>query len=426
MPETHALLAPSGVKRWTECTPSARLEATFPEETSIYAEEGSTAHRWAEAKLRHFLFNWVMPIPQFQPDFSKGPGFVTGTWHPWDPRNKVMEEHVDNYVHYCMEIVAWYRQQTGKMPRIWVEKKVDLDPWIPESFGTSDFGLATEKTLHVIDLKYGEGIPVSAHENGQLMLYAFGALDELEAIGHDSIRTIRLTIYQPRLNSKSTYELTPSELKAWVREISPLADKAFKGEGEFKAGHHCQFCKLKKKGCLHYSQWILSMAESQQYQKANLLTPEQTAYILKHGSYISSWFSSIKEYALQSAIKGAQYPGFKLVEGRSNREIIKQEQVEKILEPDYLLDQFKPRKFIGISELEALVGEKYISKYLTEFIVKPKGAPTLVEESDPRPAINGTTSAVSAFKDFIQVSTEAQHPVEAQKQSISIPDFLKT
>ena len=55
----HALLSASSSKRWLACTPSARLEENFPNESSVYAQEGTAAHELGEYKLRRYLHERV-------------------------------------------------------------------------------------------------------------------------------------------------------------------------------------------------------------------------------------------------------------------------------------------------------------------------------------------------------------------------------
>ena len=47
-PSKHALLGPSSSARWLACPPSARLTEFMPNETSVYAEEGTKAHYLCE------------------------------------------------------------------------------------------------------------------------------------------------------------------------------------------------------------------------------------------------------------------------------------------------------------------------------------------------------------------------------------------
>ncbi|MDM6028430.1 DUF2800 domain-containing protein, partial [Staphylococcus aureus] len=116
--------------------------------------------------------------------------------------------------------------------------------YVPESFGTGDVIIFSGGVLEIIDLKYGKGIEVSAIDNPQLRLYGLGAY-ELLSLMYD-IHTVRMTIIQPRIDNFSTEELPISRLLQWGTDfVKPLARLAYNGEGEFKAGSHCRFCKIK-------------------------------------------------------------------------------------------------------------------------------------------------------------------------------------
>ena len=59
MPEVHALLSASSSKQWLNCPPSARLQENFPNESSVYAEEGTFAH---SIGLPDLFFNLLLTL----------------------------------------------------------------------------------------------------------------------------------------------------------------------------------------------------------------------------------------------------------------------------------------------------------------------------------------------------------------------------
>ncbi len=186
----HALLSASSSKRWLSCTPSARLEEQFKDEAggNVYAEEGTAAHALAEHKLKKALKRRSKrPVSDYHCD--------------------EMEECTDGYVAYAMEQVELARQECAD-PVVLIEQRLDYSAYVPEGFGTGDLLIVADHILTVIDFKYGKGVPVDAEWNPQMMLYGLGALELFDAL-YD-IEIIRMTIYQPRLESVSTWEVNIS------------------------------------------------------------------------------------------------------------------------------------------------------------------------------------------------------------------------
>ena len=354
----HAILSASSAHRWLNCPPSARLEEHFPDEPSPYAEEGTKAHKIAEGILLDKIDE------------------------PADGTNE-MFEYVSRYVEVVLE--KWIPGA-----QLYVEQRLDFSPWVPEGFGTGDAVIVSDDVLEIIDLKYGKGVQVSAENNPQLRLYALGAYNEFGAL-YD-FQTVRMTIVQPRLDHVSTEELSLDELLAWGESIKPIAQQAYEGKGEFKAGPHCRFCKARRT-CRARAEYHMELARYE-FKDPDLLSIEEIAEILKQAEDLAAWAKEIKEHALTLAFRdGVKIPGFKVVEGRSTRKITDEAALaERLAAEGY--DPFK-RVLKTITELEKTVGRKRFAELAADLIEKPPGRPTLVPESDKRPEIN---SAVLDFK----------------------------
>lgn len=356
---SHALLSASGAHRWTQCTPSARLEEEFEDEQSPYAAEGTEAHDLAERWLAYHLGRRSDP--------------------PDGPQD--MLDYVEVYVNAVLE-----RASGGST--VFLEQRVDFSPWVPEGFGTGDAVILNDGRLEIVDLKYGKGVPVSAEDNPQLRLYALGAYNEFGFL-YD-FEAIRTTIVQPRLDRISTEELTVDELLQWGERIKPLAEKAFKGEGEFKAGSHCRFCKARHT-CRARAEENLRLAQYE-FREPNTLTDEEVGEILKQADDLQQWVRDVKNYALNRVHRhGVRLPGWKIVEGRSIRKFTDKDAVAERLEGEGF-DPYK-RVLKSISELEKLYGKKKVKQMLGDLIEKPPGKPTLAFDSDRRPEIQSAPAA---------------------------------
>lgn len=362
----HAILSASGAARWLACPPSAREEQKFPVESSPYAVEGTRAHALAEKHLKRYLKTGD-PTVAFEEDAE-------------------MVEAVQFYVDTVVEKINEARK-SSKDAQVCIEKQLDFSQWVPQGFGTGDTVILSDSFLEIIDLKYGKGVPVSAKSNPQMRLYALGMYALMGWLYRAD--KVRMTIVQPRLDNISTETITVEELLAWGESIKDIADKAFQGEGEYKAGDHCRFCRARRV-CRTRANFLKKV-----YRKAfapgNELEPEEIAEIVLQAKNVQNWLDEIKEYARAKAISGTKWPGLKLVQGRSVRKIIKKEEAgELLVNAGYPRDKIFKTQLCTITELEKVCGRKNLKELLqvqNGYMVKPAGEPTLVASDDKREEI---------------------------------------
>ncbi len=361
----HAYLSASASHRWLSCPPSAKLCAEINDEASPYAQQGTDAHELCEYKVLHALGQDVKD-PTENLDFF----------------DTEMDDCTDEYCSYVMEQYE-KAKQLCKDPQVLVEQRLDFSKWVPDGFGTGDCLIIADKVLQIIDFKYGLGILVEAENNPQMMCYALGALDTYDGI-YD-IESIEMTIFQPRRENISTFTISKEDLLTWAEEIlKPTAELAYNGEGEFTAGDHCQFCKVKAT-CRKRAEYNMEFA-AYDFQQPATLDETEIAAILPRIDDLVAWAGDIKEYALQQAISGTEYPGFKIVEGRSIRKYTDEAAVASAV-TDAGYDPYE-KKVLGITAMTSLLGKKKFEELLGGMIMKPPGKPTLVPESDKRPALN--------------------------------------
>ena len=378
MPTKHARCSASAAYRWINCPGSVALSDQCPDPgSSSYADEGTVAHSLAELKLRHVLHE--ITDAQYKKRLAK--------IQQDDYYNGEMDEATDFYIETVLEEFA----AAGEGAELMIEQRLDLSQWIPEGFGTSDAILIADGTMHVIDYKHGFGILVSAVENPQMKCYGLGALELFDGI-YD-IDTVSMTIYQPRRQNISTFEISKDDLYRWADEVlKPTAELAFAGDGNFLCGEWCGFCKAKNE-CRARAEANLELARYD-FKLPPLLTDEDIEDILSRVDALVSWASDVKEYALQQAVSGKEWHGWKLVEGRSNRRYTNEAAVIQTVS-DAGFDPYE-RKLLGITAMQKLLGKARFDELLTAYIEKPQGKPTLVPESDKRPAMN------TAKNDFME------------------------
>ena len=358
MPDQHALLSASGAHRWLSCPPSAVLESLEPDSTSAAAEQGAVAHALAEWKLRHALH----AAPTFKPKSD------------WiDPE---MEDLTDDYVAFVQEHISLAREACGD-PQVLIEQRLDFSHVVPGGFGTGDCLIIAEPKLQIIDLKYGQGVLVEAERNPQLMLYALGALRTFGDL-YD-IEQVAVTIYQPRRGNVDTWETSVAELEAW-------AELAAAGRGEFCPGSWCQFCRIAPT-CRARAEANLALAQHEFAPPAEL-SDSEIADVLTRLPLLKSWASDVEAYALAQAVnQGKHWDGFKLVAGRSIRKYTDETAVAEAAEAAGYADIYD-RRLITLTAMERLMGKKTFNEVLGDLVVKPVGKPTLVPDTDKRPALD--------------------------------------
>ena len=367
--ESHAMLSASSAHRWLACPPSAMLERALPDETTIYAAEGSAAHEVAEYKVRRYLGEKDLPVP------------ATGDFDFAE-----MDRYTDSYLYYVIDKVEEIRKLCPDV-QVLVEQRLDYSSYAEGGFGTGDFVIVADDVIQVIDFKYGKGVAVSAENNPQMMLYALGALS-LYDILYD-IKTVKMSIVQPRLNSISEWEISAGDLLAWAENVlKPIAALAAKGEGNFKAGEHCRFCKLKAT-CRERADHMLELAKREFAEPASL-SDDEIESILPIADALTSWVNDIFTYAQARAIKdGKKWNGYKVVEGKSNRRYRDKKKVAEVcLKNGFALSQLYKQELIGITEMEKLMGKKKFAEIIGKYVEKPKGKLSLVPETDKRKEVN--------------------------------------
>ena len=229
----HAVLSASGADKWLNCPPSARLEESYPDTSSPYAKEGTLAHEIAEFKARNYFIE-TLPKRTFTSKLNK--------FKKDELYQNEMDEYTESYLEYIKEVAMKYPSK----PYIALEKKIDFSKYVPDGYGTCDCILIHGNDMHIIDFRYGKGVQVSAENNSQLMLYALGALEAYSMLYQ--IETVHLSIFQPRIDNISCFEISAANLLSWaVGEVEPKAKLAYDGIGDFKAGEHCRFCKAHNK-----------------------------------------------------------------------------------------------------------------------------------------------------------------------------------
>ena len=351
------------------CTPSARLEATLPEQKRgsnafDFSQEGTMAHSLGEIKLRHYYGQ--IGIEEYEREYE----IIKNT--PY--YNEDFEANVDNYVLYV-------RSQIGEGDTPLFEQRVDFSDWVPDGFGTADVVILSKHSIRVIDLKFGKGIPVHAQDNPQLRLYALGAWSKFKE-EYPEIKEVSYTIHQPRLDSISTDGTSISKLVDWANYyVKQKAKKAWSGSGEFLPGEWCGFCKAKAQ-CRARSDFNTELAKLE-FKAPGLLNEEEVSEVLVKAQNLRTWVNDVEEFALNRAVEQEIVPpGFKLTTSTTHRKISDSALaatvlVEKGLDPQII---WEPPKLKSLASLEKI--NKQVTTWLGELVQRPEGSPKLVRSKE--------------------------------------------
>ena len=415
MPDVHALLSASSSKQWLNCPPSVRLQESFPNESSVYAAEGTFAHEVCEYKVRKYLHERVTR-PQSEEFYTEE-----------------IDQITDVYAEFVISIIEEMKRN-GIEPLVLVEERVDYSHIAPSGFGTADMLIIGKDEngkglLHICDFKTGQGVFVDADHNSQMMLYALGGL---AAYGYIyEIETVRMSIIQPRLDNISTFECSRKELEEWGESIKPVAKLAFEGKGEQKPGDWCRFCRAKPV-CRACADEALALCRDEfldldagaftdieigtestdmtapynpdmstpVFKQPGLIPITDLAAILPTLNRISSWIESVFAFVSSEAINHAvPIPGYKVVEGRSKRVFTDTKAVVDVAVQNGYTDLYK-QQLITLTEFEKMMGKKRFAELLGDYVAKPPGKLALVPEDDPRPPVDLENAPDQEFSDL--------------------------
>ena len=376
---THSKLAPSAAERWINCPASVEMSEQFPDTTSIYAAEGTIAHKLGDIKLRHSILKQQIEKDELEEIYTS------------EFFSEDMEDYTDEYLVYVRSLIQ------SPETTVLTETHLDLSFIAPDTGGIADCILVYDDTLHIVDFKYGKNVEVKAQDNPQLMLYALGACKLLDGLIYD-IKNVVIHIVQPRMNNNTSSSYTKDELYKWMNKtVEPQANKALNNSLEIKVGSWCKFCRAKTI-CREYAKRYDLDFKS---DNPNLLTNDEIAQRIKKLAGLDGYLKDLQDYALTHILDGESFPGFKVVAGKSTRTWTNQEEAFQIAQANgfdhSILFVQKP---LTLAQVEKVMGRKTFNTLLSDYVVKPPGKPTLVPEDDPRESLSSYDQALNDFQDF--------------------------
>ncbi|EEF1427345.1 DUF2800 domain-containing protein [Salmonella enterica subsp. enterica serovar Enteritidis] len=398
--DVHALLSPSGAKKWLSCAASLACEKDIPNTSGKAAVLGTAMHTLAEIHLNQYIKGTELPLERDVGAYvlEEGKGAVKALIKPMKGAVLVtddMVEQVRKYTDYCKAIidVAAYAK---------LEMRVNLTEVLHpgyegvETFGTADIvavqGLANtdEHMLIIGDLKTGRH-RVEAKENKQLMLYALGVYRRLKR--RYNITVVRLVIFQPYAGGASEWDISVEGLELFTKFAQKRAllalDAYSRGKKNLKASDFrpsvdgCQWCRFSEQ-CAARTKTVNSvLAEELEDDFALELTPEQLVAEYEKLPLLRQHIDKVEKAMAAALHSGKKVPGYKLVEGKMGNRAWKD--AEKVAE----LYGDKLTKEVLMTPTEAV---KVIpEEELKDFITRKPGAPCVATADDKRLEWNQVT-----------------------------------
>lgn len=378
----HAKLSASGSSKWIFCSGSVEAESKVAKKQSVYAEEGTLAHELADMCLKKKV------------DSST---FI-GKTITCESDGKVLSTVVDKEMaKFVQEYLDYVRSFETKNSQLYTEDKVDFSNITPDGFGTMDAAILDYDTgvCHIFDLKYGQGVEVSAIENTQGQLYALGFYNELKCL--DIIKSFVIHIVQPRKYNYSEWEISLEDLIKFGEFAKQKAKEALTPGAKRTPGYkQCEFCAARH-SCTaldKFTQEIISADfDNLDEIDSDKISDDRVKLILDNKKLIESFLNAVENKAFERLVSGEKIPGYKVVRGKSNRKWTDEAQAILI---EKLGDKAFEKKLIGITEAEKQLKKKEVD----ELTYKPEGKLTLAPESDKRPAVT------SVSEDFENLNSE--------------------
>ncbi len=395
--DVHALLSPSGAKKWLTCPASLACEKDIPDTSGKAAVTGTACHTIAEVHLNQYIKGTALPLERevgaYVLDEGKGP--IKTLISPMKGAVLItadMIEQVRKYTDYCKPIidVATYAK---------LEMRVNLTEVLHpgyegvETFGTADLvavqelANTDEHMLIIGDLKTGRH-RVEAKENKQLMLYALGVYRRLKR--RYNIAVVRLVIFQPYAGGASEWDISVEGLELFAKFAQKRALLAlgayFRGKKNLKASDFkpsvdgCQWCRFSEQCAARTKTVNAVLAEELEDDFALELTPEQLVSEYEKLPLLRQHIDKVEKAMATALHSGKKVPGYKLVEGRPGNRAWKD--AEKVAE--LYGDKLTKDELMTPTEAVKVIPEEE----LKDFITRKPGAPCVATADDKRPEWN--------------------------------------
>jgi hypothetical protein len=310
---THSPFGGSAAARVLRCPASVGLIAKVPaylRKPSAYADRGTALHE-AMALL---LDDDAAPLESFA-------GKTFGAY-------TITTDDVENALHPAFTYIIELLDGAEFYPEHCV-----TFPGVANTFGTLDLLARIDRTIYVLDFKFGSGVRVLALYpageedvlNAQLMFYAAAARHSLPEF-FSNVTNIVLTIIQPvsaELDAEmvSSVEVTHTELDEFITVYRAACEEALSTSPRLEKGTHCKFCPARPI-CPEHTKPLLDLAK---FAVPAPTLPTKEAYLqaladgLKLVDATKGIRTALHDQAKRALESGDTVAGYALSAGRAER-----------------------------------------------------------------------------------------------------------
>ena len=394
MSEHSNVMGGSTAAQRIHCPGSYMLELNMPEPPeSEFAQRGSMLHAAMELLLTADPQTEEEVIGHMQELIGQDMGYPG-----FEIDDELIQEKIAPAFMCWMRIVKDY-----DLTDWFIEQRVSMAEIIEGAFGTADvIAKDSDGRLHIIDWKFGDGVPVPAEANLGLGFYAAAAMydtdEELMEITEE-INGVVLHIVQPRAGSHDdpldSWETTEDWVEKLVDQAVDAIEKAKQPDPPVKAGKWCRWCSAKVV-CPAQQQIVGEVISKEPTIKD--LDSVQFGDLLQKLMVIDRLKAEAFELAQHQMEQGVVIPGFKLVQKRATRKWIDPAEVEAVCKKKRVkVDEMYDKKLKTPAQMEKSA-KKVFTTALHSMVHSVSSGVTVVPDSDKRPAVS---SSVELLKNAI-------------------------
>ncbi|MGD1831020.1 MAG: DUF2800 domain-containing protein [Spirochaetaceae bacterium] len=375
----HSVFGSSSLPRIVACPASVGEELNAGlKPSSIYAAKGTELHAWTEKALK-----------------AK------------DPREYILKSDLSiDDTAYILDCIDYFFKIAAKHPddgslEVSLEKRGNLQSYgLPEVWGTMDVLITSSLRVDVIDWKFGHGVAVSAKNNIQCLSYLGMAVPYSDSTPLQD-RKLFTHIAQPPLQIFEAEPVSYDKLNQTILgDITDAITNARSAAPKYGPSNKaCRFCKANMR-CRARHKWLQDQALAIQRMSKDpaAVSNEAWSKFLVAARAMKQAISDIESHAINEIMAGRDFPGFKVVAGRSNRAFVDQEKGEAFIKERLGDKAFQPPKMISLAQAEKVDRTLKRDYEWNNLIHTPQGKPKLVGANEAGKAL--TFGVSSIFNDI--------------------------
>lgn len=369
-----SLVGGSTASRVINCPGSVALVAKMPPKpSSKYADEGT---------LLHDVMSDLLSSDKHVTDFLGRE--YNGI--------KLTQELIDEKIAPALEALNEIDPEM-KM-ELEVESRVGFGTLIPDAFGSTDvIGRLGKRTI-ILDWKFGDGVPVPAENNKQLLFYAAAArLTPETQWAFEGTEELELIIVQPPHVKRWVTDF--KTLENFVHDLVRAVKQAQQPNAQLAVGDHCRWCAAKP-----ICPKMTGAVDRALKIKINELDSDAIGKLLGQADLVEEWIKDLRELAFTMLENDKPVAGYKLVPKRATRQWVKEADAVKFLEANGVQAHKDPEVISPAAAEKALKKSKVALP--DDLVVAVSTGSTLAPESDPRPAVLNVGKQLSAALSKLQ------------------------